>query len=88
VGKCKVDKKKVTKQVWFHGIMFEFDVFVGGPQYQILSMGIFILSVVLWGFVQSLRVELKVISTSFHIFLPHSHLQITAKITCAVDVVV
>jgi hypothetical protein len=68
--------------------MSEFDVFVGGSQYQILGMGIFMLSVVLWGFVQSLHVELKVISTAFHIFLPRSHLKITAKITCTVDVLV
>jgi hypothetical protein len=88
VGKRKVDKKKVTKQIWFHGIMSEFDVFVGGSHYQILGMWIFILSVVLWGFVQSLHVELKVILTAFHIFLPHSHLQISAEITCAVNVVV
>jgi len=68
--------------------MSEFDVFVSGSPYHILSMGIFILSVVLWGFVQSLHVGLKVISAALHIFLPCSDLQITAKITCTVDVVV
>jgi hypothetical protein len=68
--------------------MSEFDVFVGGCQYQILGMGIFILSLVLWGFVQSLHVELKVILAAFHVFLPWSHTQITSKITCAVDVLV
>jgi len=68
--------------------MSEFDVFVGGSQYKILGMGIFILSLVLWVFVHSLHVELKVISTAFHVFLPCSRIQIAAKITCTVDVVV
>jgi hypothetical protein len=66
--------------------MSEFDVCVGGFQNKILGMGICILSVVLCGFLQSLHVELKVILATFHL-LSQSPLQISAKITCAVDVV-